>query len=543
MESYNYQNETVIDYLPNKVDLNEQLAISSDIKSRRYVEIYPPNQNLTGINSSSMNNVSVFKISSPSEWMDCMNANLVATVNNVTLPASTKVNGVLLDGKFALINRVNCTVGGIEVCPSNSQFSTHRNAKYLNEAFVDNYLNDATLLNAGNAKLASVLKNSTLPTGKSLYGDLISSPFNMIDSTKAAAATNSTAVSIDAYGVLTVANTTQMPAGFGYQNKSIQNTATQTVTIPLGDLVSLFSIDKYFPLFAVGEVVLTISWNSPVIAFWSDCCTVSATSTFTGVAPIASYGISDIKLACDLLTCSDALNNSYKEKALSEEGINIVFDDWIVGTSNPINFTGNGARQQMKVDLSTSSLKSILFYFQGQNENAQNAWSNSHFPYLGIQNFQCMVNNINYPPNPLSNCTDIVLYNNRGRGVINNQLSQFVANNPYVLGRSECAVTGNPSTGVASTADDPSTCVTAFMIYNNFERILNENPQLLKNGVDLKSGTSSVTITWNENNDNANQAPIVKGALGSANGQYNGYALCTYQRLFQIARGKVDIIG
>ena len=534
MESYNYQNETVIDYLPNKVDLNEQLAISSDIKNRRYVEIYPPNQSLSNISSTSMNNVSVFKISSPSEWMDCMNANIVCTVNGVGLPTGAVGNAILLDGKYSLINRVQCTVGGVEVCPANSQFSTHRNAKYLNEAFVENYLNDATLLNGGNAKLASVLKNSSLPTGKTLYGDLNASPFNMLDGTAASTATNSTAVSKDAYGVITVKNGTALPAGFGYQNQYIKNTSSQTVTIPLGDLVSLFGIDKYFPLFAVGEVVLTISWNSPVLAFWSDSCTLDAAGAYSAVAPLSSYALSDIKLTCDLLTCSDALNNAYKMKALSEEGINIVFDDWIVGTSNPFSFTPGSARQ-MKVELSTSSLKSILFYIQGQNENNQNAWSNSHFPYLGIQSFQCMVNNVNYPANPLSNCTDIVLYNNRGRGVINNQLAQFVANNPYVLGRAECQVAGS--------VNDPATAVTSFMIYNNFERILNENPQLLKNGVDLKSGTSSVTIKWNENNDAANQSNIVKGALGSANGQYSAYALCTYQRLFQIARGKVDIIG
>lgn len=541
MESYNYQNETVIDYLPNKVDLNEQLAISSDIKNRRYVEIYPPNQSLAGISSTSMNNVSVFKISSPSEWLDCMNANIVATVNAVAIPSGSKGNAILLDGKFALINRVQCTVGGVEVCPANSQFSTHRNAKYLNEAFVENYLNDATFLNAGNAKLASVLKSSSVPTGTTLYGDLIKSPFNMVDGTGTVRHTNQ---SIDAYGVLTAENGTALPAGFGYQNQYIRNTSSQTVTIPLGDLVSLFGIDKYFPLFAVGEVVLTISWNSPVLAFWSDSCNLNTDTppVFSSVAPLGSYALSDIKLSCDLLSCSDALNNAYKMKALSEEGINLVFDDWIVGTSNPFQFAAGSARQ-MKVELSTSSLKSILFYIQGQNENAQNAWSNSHFPYLGIQNFQCMVNNVNYPANPLSNCTDIVLYNNRGRGVINNQLSQFVANNPFVLGRAECQVTGNPSNGSGSVQTDPATAVTAFMIYNNFERILNENPQLLKNGVDLKSGTSSVTIKWNENNDSANQANIVKGALGSANGQYSAYALCTYQRLFQIARGKVEIIG
>lgn len=542
MESYNYQNDTVIDYLPNKIDLTEQLAISSDIKARRYVEIYPPNQSLGTINSTSMNNVSVFKISSPSEWLDAMNANVIATVNDITLPANTHVNGILLDGKYALINRVQCTVSAVDVCASNSQFSMHRNAKYLNEAFVSNYLNDASVLNSGNAKLENVLTTSKVPTGATLYADLIQSPCNFVDGTVGAVVTNNTALSMDAYGVGTSAYTAQAPAGFGYKNQNSQKTSTQTVTFPLGELVSLFGIDKYFPLFLAGEIILTVSWNSPVMAFWSDSCLLTSATppAYGGVSQISSYGLSDIKLTCDLITCSDALNNSYKMKALSNEGINLVYDDWIVGASDPSAFSA-GARKQMKVELSTTSLKSMLFYIQGQNENAQNAWSNSHFPYLGIQNFQCVVNNVNYPPNPLSNCTDIVLYNNRGRGVLCNQLSQLVCNNPYVLGRAECNVS-YVSGSVVADNDDPATCVTAFMIYNNFERILNENPQLVKNGVDLKSGTSSIIVKWNDNNDST-QGPIVKGALGATNGQYTAYALCTYQRMFMIANGKVEVVG
>ena len=533
MENFNYVSESVLDYLPAKADLTEEMAISTDIQARRYVNIVPPNTVLLGITSTSMNNISQFKISSPSEWLDLMNCNLVATVKNIVVPSSAKVNDILLDGKYALINRVSCTVGGVEVNTSNNNFSVHRNAKYLNEAFVNNYMSDALVLNPGNAKLQNVLADPTVPTAKSFYTNIANCPQNFVSSAGAAAG-SATAKGQDAYGLLTITDSAQ-PASFGYQNSMIMTSAVQTVTIPIGDLVPLFNIDKYFPLFLVGEVILTIYWNSPTLAFFSDACAVDGTGNWSALANLSSYDLDDIKLSCDFLTCSDTLNNSYKVRALSPEGLNLPYDDWFVQTSNPFSYFPNSKRL-MQVNISTTSMKSLLFYVQGQIESQQNAWSNSHFPYLGISQFQCNINNMNVPPNPLTNATDIVLYNNRSRGVINNQLSQFVANNPYILGRAE----GETTLANADTA----TCLTAFMIYNNFEKIINENPQLLKNGADLKSGTSTITIYWCDNSDGGAVAQsIVKGALGDVKGTYTAYACCEFQRLFSIQNGKVQVIG
>ena len=271
-------------------------------------------------------------------------------------------------------------------------------------------------------------------------------------------------------------------------------------------------------------------------AFWSDSALLPvAPATVNTVVPLVDYKLSDIKLCCDMITCSDSLNNAYKMKAMGEDGINIVFDDWTVQSSGAVAFSANSAHQ-MQVNLSSSCVKSLLFYCQGSVETNQNAWSNSHFPYLGIQQFQTMLNNQNVPPNPLSSATDIMLYNNRGRGVIGNELSQFVANSPFVAGRAECSLTAG--------AGIP-TCLTAFMIYNNYEKIINENPNILKNGVDLKSGSSTITIKWTDNSDgaSASAAACVAPAIGGATGNYTAYAQCAYQRLLTISNGQVDIVG
>jgi hypothetical protein len=432
MENLNYESETVLDYLPNKVDLTEQMKLSEDVKARRFVVIQPPNVNLENINNTSLNNVSQFKISSSSEWADFMNACLVATVTEVILPdtsATMKYNLVTLDGKYALINRVTTTVGGVEVNMSNNNFSTHRNAKYLNECMISNYMSDALVLNPGNSKLVKVLANpSTVPTATNFYTDLTQGTSNFINCAGAAPASAS-ALCRDSYGFNTVAAVAN-PAQFGYQNAVIQDTTSQIVTIPLSDLIGLFNVQKYFPLFAVGEVIINIHWNSPNNAFFTDAVTLTAGGAYQAPASVTSYDLVDIKIVCDMITCSESLNNSYKMRAMSKEGLNLVYDDWTVQNSSAFNVT-SGNSHQMQVNLSSSSVKSLLFYLQGQ-ENYGNSWKNSHFPYLGIQHFQTQINNQNVPPTPLSNSTDMILYSNRSRGVIGNELSQFVANSPFL---------------------------------------------------------------------------------------------------------------
>jgi hypothetical protein len=543
-DSYNYQNESILDYLPNKVDLEEQLLMSSDIRERRTVEILPPNQALPNISATSMNNVATFKINSTEEWIDCMNANLVFQVSSVIFPSGTDIsyNICVLDGRYSCIDRVTCTINGNSMVTQTSGFSLHRNAKYLNEAFIDNYVSDSYVLNPGNAKLCSVLKNSAPPTSQSFYNDLMLSPANFVKT-----ATPSSANLYDACGVITVQNvdaSTNVANGYGYRNSYQQDKGTQTVTIPLSELIGFFNIQKYLPLFLFGSggIDINVYFSSPVNAFFTDCgkytsATTPSASTYAP-APITSYSVSNIKMVVDFIQCSDVLNNSYKLKAQSPEGINLVFDDWIVQSNIVSNFSGG--QQQMQCNLTTGSLKSLLFYQQSNTARQQNGWSNSNLCYLGLNNYSVTINNKQHPPTPLSSATDICLYNNRSRNVISNQLCNLVANNPYVFGRSEVGVTPMPG-----SANDFVPSVTAFMIYSNFEKILSENNQIIRNGADLKSGSSVITIKFSTNDDSSTTSPftkILKSVLGSSNGSYTQYALLEFQRLFRIANGRVEVI-
>lgn len=553
MENYDYQSETVVNYLPNKANLDEELMLSSDIKGRRYVELFPNSSaEVKGISSTAMNNVTVFKITSASEWLDLMNCNLVFNVGNVGIAAGQKANIIIPDGKYAFIQRLTCSINGVEVQLNTQDFNKHRNVKYLNEAFVSNYTSDALSMNPGNAKLVPVLNSSVPPTSTSFYGALNSSPANMAPQAGHAPG------QFDINGVGTQDFANAVPGNFGYRYSSMPNQQLQTVTIPLSELVNLFAIEKYFPLLLCNDgILLNIYWASPTSAFFSDCgaYTTASGGTFVSSA-ITSYDVTNIKICCDMITMSETLNNAYKAKAQSSEGVNLVYDDFLVQTFSLPSGFGNTQRN-FQAHLSTSSLKSLLFYQQAKNiQNTQNAWSNSNFAYLGVNGFQVMLNNTLYPPKPLNTPTEICLWNNRSKGVISNQISQFVSNCPWVYGLAETASSGPQATAAGSVATDIASATTAFMIYSNYEKILNEG-NVLRNGIDLKSGNSTINVIWQENTDNGAAAVAIRTAnLGltpqingngaapaNGSGLYNAYVLAQYQRLFTIRNGAVEVIG
>ena len=526
MESYDYQTSTVLDYLPNKIDLSEQLLLSSDIKERRYNEFIPINsQQVKGISSTSMSFVTQFKISSQSEWLDFQSCNLSYAVGNVVVPAGSSCNTVVMDGKYACINRITASINGQEIGVGNNDLNKHQNIKYLNESFTSNYLSDAVTSNGGNVKLQSVLTSSLPPVSDLFYESLNQSPYNMVVSTN-------TANLEDATGVLVPAGVA-VQASYGYKSLAYPNKLTQGVTIPMSELLSVFAIDKYFPLFLVPEMLINIYWASPVSTFWSDCGVYSTILASYLSTPLTSYDISNIKITGDLLQCSEALNNSYRVKAMSNEGINLVFDDILVKSGGSTKYNGS-QNVNMQVNLSTSSLKSVLFYIQSNKSTQQNAFSNSHCPYLGLSNFWINLNNKQYPQIALNSTYDIASYNLKNKGVNGNQLSNFVSSNPFVYQASEVTPTG------ATTDIVPS--VTTFSIYSNFEKIINENPQIIKNGVDLKTGNCTINLNWNENND-VNASDMRTAILGDSSGQYTPYVQCCYQRLLQLKDGMVNILG
>lgn len=551
MDNYNFQNETIVDYLPNKVDLSQQILLSSDIKERRTIEINPPNSNVIGISSTSASNVSQFKIQSETEFIDLQNWNLSFQVTNVVIPApaGSTVNVVQLDGRYACIERVSCVCAGQEVATINNNFAKHRNAKYMNEAFVQNYLSDGMLLNPGNAKLKSVLTDSRIPTSATFYGDLVNNnPANMITGATAPGANN-----IDVNGVKTASRTANN-AGFGAFTTDLADCGTQQVTIPMSELVSLFEIDRYFPLFLLnGGFTINIYWSSPTQAFFTDAGVFTpyaaapaaggvATSASFVPTPITSYEIKNIKMVCDLITPSETLINSYKMAANSDEGFNLIYQDFQVNSSPTVTYNGNG-NIQYQVNLSSSSLTSVLIYFQSNTvANASNGWSNSHFPYLGVKNHSIQLNNKYYPSVALNTPQEMALYSARGKAVLGNQLSNFVCFNPYVYGWAETSVTqiipGSSTT--AGATSDYATSATAFLIYHGLEKVFGEGNSVIKNGLDLKNGTSQITIKYDEDRSRVGSSSLI-GAC--PNNQYTSYALCTFQRLFSIRNGQLEIIG
>ncbi len=237
-------------------------------------------------------------------------------------------------------------------------------------------------------------------------------------------------------------------------------------------------------------------------------------------------------MTCDLLTVSSELNASFRLMAESEEGIMIPFDDYSVHQNT---YPFSGSARQLQAQLSAANVKSCLFYQQSNLvAGAQNAWSNSNFHYLGLNTFQIQAGNNMVPPQPLMTAEDILIYNSRSRGTIGNQLSSFVAQNPWVSHWSEVA----PST----LAGLPSS-FTGFFVYTNFENIINEDGDVIRNGLNLKDANSTLTIKWQENSDPGSTADAIQASvLGALGGQYTAYALLCYQRVCMIKRGVVEII-
>jgi len=539
MESYDYVATGIRDYLPNEINYERDLALSSDVLRREYVEINPPQSTVQGISSSSIGNVTEIKLSDPSRWVDTSTLCLTFDVGNIVVPAAPAdytmyANYCVLDGAYAVLSRLNVSVGGVNLSTMN-ELNKHMNAKYLNGAMTSHLPNDALLLNPGCAKLCPIVQSpTTLPFSPALYATLSNSPanFSMTPAPSAKAGTDVMGFPTSVSGITAAIGT----SGYGYENSFQPSSARRTVTIKLGDICPFFTQMRYLPLFLLKDVIFSIYYASPQQAFCTDLFLQITDNSAAGVAQnIISYDVTNIKLVCDLITCSDVLNNRYRMMAASPEGIILPFDDYAVQNAT---YPHQKSARQLQCNLSTANLKSILFYQQsGTTAKAQNGWCNSNFHYLGINGFQMKVNNNNIPSNPLNRATDIMLYNSRSRGTVGNELSNFVCNNPYIAHAMECAPN---ATTLASSL--PATFVS-FFVYSNFEKIINENSEILRNGMNLKDASSTVTIQWNENSDGGAIPTAIRTAvLGADGGSYSAYALMEYQRSLILKNGMIELI-
>lgn len=551
MESLNYVSTGIQDVLPMQLDLSRDLALSSDIKRREYVEMYPPQRTNRGITSTNSGNTVEIKVSDSQRWVDTSTLCLMFDVTNVAAPGGVlagtnfyKYNVCQLDGPFACLQRMNVSIGGQNL-PSVNDLNKHMTARWLNKAMASHVIQDAQLLNPGCSKLVPILQNPiNLQSAVNVYGALETAPSNFV--VQNAVFGKTADIYKDAYGcstgnqAITSLTGTLRTSGYGYSTKGYANFGTQQVCIRIADICPFFEQARYLPLFLLKEMVFSFYFAGPNVAFMTDLTQVTnaggANDPDVRGDPIglASYDVVNIKMVADLLTASDTLNNSYKMMAEGNDGIVLPFFD--VALKSFTDGFGTSA-EQMQCPLSTANLKSILWYQQstGVSQN-QAAWSNTNYFYNGISDFQVLVNNTNIPTNPLHSPSDIILFNARSKGVIGNELANFVTLNPYISHLMEAGI---------STSLDESLPIgfVAFMVYCNLEHIINESPEILRNGVNLKDASSQITIKWQQNTDTAVPAPIQTAIRAGGAATFNAYALMEFQRVLQIKNGSLDIIG
>lgn len=569
-DSLNYESQTVVNVFPDAIDLSKEIKYSSYVKARQYTEIFPVTQPPAAYSAGNIGSSVRILLTDPARWLDKKSATLQMQIGGLVVPAASRGSYAILDGPISMISRCNVYVGGQQI---NSGTVNHLNkitaAVEMNKGSIATYCSDDSALTGGCEKLRSVLLSGDTPTTESFYHALANSPYNFLP---LKGADNNTitapAYATDALGFITYDASRQASGnnvnGYGYSNSASVNSGSQVISIPLSLLHPFFDSYEMLPLFLTKEVVIELFFATPVETFVSDICSgpdAAGTAPVAGPAPagaagvpgtkstITSYSVTNLKLCCDLVNCADEVNDTYKMKAASSEGLMIMYDDYAVG-QKPATWT-NGGPQQHQAILSTSNLKSMLFFRQSDLvASSQSGFSNTNYMYLGIQNFTCTINNTNMPPNPLSAPQSILAYNMRSRGAIHNQLSNCVANNPYVFYRAETIPTpslapaaGAPSVGPDTLLLDLPASITSFMIYNNFEKI-HEDIQVA-NGVSLASAGSMLTVKFTEDvnvgpdNIAAKKAAAILGPALT----YNMYAVMTYGKTLVFANGGIQVLG
>lgn len=558
-----YVSKTILNVLPSELDLTKEIKFSSYVQRREYVEVFPVTNAPASYTNSNLGTSVRIVLADPARWLDKRSSVLSLDIGGITLPAASTARFAVLDGPASCISRCNIYVGGQQINSGTiNNLNKIASAIQMNTGSIASYLSDESTLTGGNTRLQSVLQNINTPTSNSVYTSVSNSPYNFIGGAKlttgaAIDANPGTMWTTDANGtaIYPASKLATGVAGVGYYGYSDDNHTSggqQTICIPLSVLHPFFDSFEMLPLYLCKEVVIELFFAPPNTTFVSDCCATAASGTAPVVtdnanvviAPstnIVSYSVTNIKVCCDLVTCSPELDDQYKLRAASSEGLIIPYDDYYVSSKTITAYTAGGNVNHQAV-LSTNNLKSMLFFRQSDLvAGAQNGWSNSNYMYCGIQNYTTTVNNTNIPQNPLSSASSILAYNMRSRGAIHNQLSNCIANNPYVFGRAEVVAPAVTAQARATWSGDIPSSLTSFMIYNNYEKI-HEEAIDVGNGISLSSAGSMLSVKYTED---AGAASVAKAVdyLGGANGSYSLYMVMQYGKAIIFSDGTIQVKG
>ena len=176
-----YISKSILNVIPDAVDLSREIKYSSYVNSMQYTEIFPSTQPPVTITSGNLGTSVRIIIADPSRWLKKRSATLQMDISVPTLNTGDMANFVVLDGPASMIGRVNLYIAGQQLNGGTiNNFNKVACAIQMNEGSIASYCSDESALTGGCEKLKSCLLNTDSPTAGQLYASLADSPFNLI---------------------------------------------------------------------------------------------------------------------------------------------------------------------------------------------------------------------------------------------------------------------------------------------------------------------------------------------------------------------------
>ena len=187
-----YVSKSILNVVPDCIDLSKEIKYSSYVTRREFVEIYPTTQPPNPVQAGNIGTSCRILLSDPSRWMDKRSATLQMDIGGIAPANASDVgNFAVLDGPCSMLSRVNIYVGGQQINGGTvNNLNKIACALQMNKGSVASYLSDETALMGGCERLKYVLSNGAVPATFPFYTTIVDSPYNLLPSAVVAPAGN-----------------------------------------------------------------------------------------------------------------------------------------------------------------------------------------------------------------------------------------------------------------------------------------------------------------------------------------------------------------
>ena len=260
--------------------------------------------------------------------------------------------------------------------------------------------------------------------------------------------------------------------------------AGQDVAVPLGLLSGFFRQQQYIPLFALGELVVSLT------------CASNAEAIVQRGATDATYALSDIYIECDIVqphhVYLDMMNALTQND--SESGISLAYESTIVsqGVSNA------ATAASFIVSRATNNLRRVVFTHTPTNALSSLAYPNtSCFPKANINSLQLRCGSLYFPAQPATSAARMWAITQSAFGEPNNLGSSGVVN--CYLYNNTTTVAGATSNALSKAGGGAGTAnrftwADKFIFAYCFDNYKNSNEPLDIDGISVLNAAGSQVV-------------------------------------------------